>query len=1199
MAGTNALYIRKIIMTFDKSIDSDERFSSPTNTAHVVISDISSILAKKNVFPSLFQDNSIQYPLLTDGLSDHAKWLYHHIYSVAYPGIQNDGKLARVAHGIAHVSRVANYITVLANLYRKHQVPGEENLTAEDVKLLQIAALFHDSAREDEDADRWDHESALLLYHYLRKNMGVDKDKAAMIAEATANKDRHEDGYFIIREHDDGSIIGQFVDHNSEHAHQKTIYHQLIHDADCLDIIRARPSFDANYLDFYQLKAKDNELAFEEMALLISEARSLIRRQGDTWGNYNMGIKARYEQEHGFHEMANDMEHSDYRILSSLNKELLSKEQLEQLILVDLTPFDSQEELTQENLTAALREGKILARSISYPSEEVAFSLTSGIKGNKAEIEFKKTMRRKGIATSSSKEDKTEKEGNPNRSMTMLYGSGVFSEVGVLVINPDLSDISLVSDVDIDSSYGKKGHLKSTQRPSDQEIETQCSNLLKTLKMGGKAYVRPDGTVFSHNELLYRCKQYDATYFTVENNDKYTRTRNLLTAVFIRNEYEKLYDQTRHSFCAMYGEESGNEKFLAEFGNKRSLPILEYSNTQNQMHPVSESELTDEHILDLWDQICSDYITVQLESGNREVLDEPVDVIKIRSLYYVLEYREIDVPRNETEKTQFTIPSHYLAKFYGHGSGLKPADSNYPIELQQQINQNVEEARQNVARKFDEQLFNEIESGHVSIFSQRIYNSIRNNPEMLEKLRSDKTALERYFTTYPSVTESYEPVVNYNPLIGVSKPVPQSALSKKHWQYNTPIMEDRSISFHHKIELAQALGYDVYQLIHNEIQTRNSFDLNYVAHMVLGDFEDEAKFVDSGTTFNPEELVSNHFPHLSKSCFIFRLFDNWLIDREGYFYDHINKKMQTLSFTEELDVFFSTLTLSDMLRIVNSLESGALKGPFEISKDALIHVVTRVQHDFLQKDKEPLDSYEEIKKFRNFLDTIELLLLLVPESDFSIVMDTIIKPVLFHIESEYRSKNTTDYDTSEYRGLFNAFLQHHAREIRLEHNRELFITASDGNVESKSITNESSEDANECAIASSSQDTTALDLLKKQVTEQNKTSREELCFILQSGYFVEPGVTLKSQLYPNLVKLIDSLQANEDFEVIKVIAVKGIEKNAQSKDENPNRDPEQIDKRLIVFKAIEQAHSLEEALKTIKHELPECINEHDEKLQIK
>ena len=51
-----------------------------------------------------------------------------------------------------------------------------------------------------------------------------------------------------------------------------------------------------------------------------------------------------------------------------------------------------------------------------------------------------------------------------------------------------------------------------------------------------------------------------------------------------------------------------------------------------------------------------------------------------------------------------------------------------------------------------------------------------------------------------------------------------------------------------------------------------------------------------------------------------------------------------------------------MLRIVCALESGALKGPFEISSDDLIYIVTKIQHDFLKKDNELPDSYEEISK---------------------------------------------------------------------------------------------------------------------------------------------------------------------------------------------------------------------------------------------
>ena len=221
----------------------------------------------------------------------------------------------------------------------------------------------------------------------------------------------------------------------------------------------------------------------------------------------------------------------------------------------------------------------------------------------------------------------------------------------------------------------------------------------------------------------------------------------------------------------------------------------------------------------------------------------------------------------------------------------------------------------------------------------------------------------------------------------------------------------------------------------------------------------------------------------------------------------------------------------------------------------------------------------------------------MPESEFSLVMDTIIKPVLTTIESEYRLKKTSGYDTSEYKGLFSKFLQRHKRETQLEHNQELSINDMGDTGASRTINNEINDDEYRLGMPSSSQDTQAPDILKTQVTEPDYKCYEELSSILQCGHFVEPGVSLKFQLYPNLVNLINSLQAKDDFIVIKVIAKNGIEKNAQIKDENRNRDAEQLDKRLIVFKAIEQANSLEEALDAIKQELPESINEPDDTLR--
>jgi hypothetical protein len=163
---------------------------------------------------------------------------------------------------------------------------------------------------------------------------------------------------------------------------------------------------------------------------------------------------------------------------------------------------------------------------------------------------------------------------------------------------------------------------------------------------------------------------------------------------------------------------------------------------------------------------------------------------------------------------------------------------------------------------------------------------------------------------------------------------------------------------------------------------------------------------------------------------------------------------------------------------------------------------------------------------------------------------------------------------------------------------ELYISSLDDSPEMAEIKNEWNEYKNKFGITPNPKAITDLDLLTKQVTQPDKKYCEELCSILQSGHFIEPGVSMKALLYPNLVDLIKALQANDDFTVIKAIAEKGIEKNTQIQEQNPTRDTEHIDKRLTVFNAIEQANTLEEALDTIKKELPEFNKDHDSGLQL-
>ncbi|WP_165475172.1 hypothetical protein [Legionella israelensis] len=108
-----------------------------------------------------------------------------YIYSVPYPNITvKKGQPARIYHGIEHVTRAAAYIPVLVNLYQRHDPTTFSLLgkTDEDreinLKLLQLAVLFHDAAREGEDADLWDNDSALFLYYYFNRNLRFTTSKS-------------------------------------------------------------------------------------------------------------------------------------------------------------------------------------------------------------------------------------------------------------------------------------------------------------------------------------------------------------------------------------------------------------------------------------------------------------------------------------------------------------------------------------------------------------------------------------------------------------------------------------------------------------------------------------------------------------------------------------------------------------------------------------------------------------------------------------------------------------------------------------------------------------------------------------------------------------------------------------------------------------------------------------------------------------
>lgn len=156
---------------------------------------INQLLEQKCLIPNIFEKQGSQK--IPASLLEHNQWLFNNIYSKPYPNtILTD--IARPIHGIQHVSRVALYTNVFANLYLKHGNIEAVSLTEENLLILQLGALFHDAAREDEGIDRWDDESAIFFYLYLTQVLDITHEKAKIFAEAVGNKDVDPRGYFEI-----------------------------------------------------------------------------------------------------------------------------------------------------------------------------------------------------------------------------------------------------------------------------------------------------------------------------------------------------------------------------------------------------------------------------------------------------------------------------------------------------------------------------------------------------------------------------------------------------------------------------------------------------------------------------------------------------------------------------------------------------------------------------------------------------------------------------------------------------------------------------------------------------------------------------------------------------------------------------------------------------------------------------------------
>lgn len=648
------------------------------------------------------------YSDLVEEVAASASWAFKHIYAFPYPPPADEkepsewaseSKIARHFHGIQHASRAATYIPVFANLYRRYNHEEALLLTEDDLKLIQIATLFHDAGREGDGEDLWDTDSALLLYFYLIGVRHTDFRKALLAAEAVANKDANEKNYLeLVHDVDINRITWK-----KAYGRPKNIYQKLIHDADCLDIIRARPHFEAEYLDFYQCYARLYPRALDEMARLIMEARYIITKQGDAPNLHCISTKKDYEHSQAYRSQVAMIKNRKHflQLLAPLYAEgkLLPKSQLEQDLLAPME-FDPAKPLSENNIHSAMHLGKVLARGIPVPSAyRKKVSATNMPDETLAEVDIRKAYRRSGVATRTSKPNNTLKEGNPARSVSLMgCGGTVFTSAGFLIFNPNFSAMRCISSVDCDSGYGKKRNsLEKNPLPCNPEnMEKQFEDLLRKQKMGGSSrFFSTTKTYATHTEIEYDITHFDAIYYT---NDPIFSNKfviphpasAILQAIYLQKTFEKMQE--------------------------KKLPIIPYStvcicNCTQVLENVDE-----DRIKQWWVSLCSAFMSQQIEKYDFWFFSASIDEIKVMSMYGTLTY--------------------------SRAKKIVPADICYSEDLRHKINLEIELKRAGLIEKHKTYVLLDIldrcddsvlQTIGFILEDPRFYLSLMNFPSLLEE----------------------------------------------------------------------------------------------------------------------------------------------------------------------------------------------------------------------------------------------------------------------------------------------------------------------------------------------------------------------------------------------------------------------------------------------------------------------------------
>ncbi len=411
-------------------------------TNNLYIQQLTKFLDRKKINSQLFLPGNKSGLTIESKFELHANWLY-----------QNMMRKDLYTHGSLHANRVSFLGPVFINFFRILGDSDAMMFPPEWILPLQITLFSHDIGREGDGEDIWDLESARLLYYYLTCVLNYDPKKAALFAEAIANKDwTNSKPYQKLKKRENGLLVWEDETHSS--PYKKPFLPMIVHECDCFDIARVH-RFSILYSDAYNLYGTDrNPLGQFMLSRILHELKSIMTAQGDynsrkrpdLHRSFNSKdayskvlsciIKNEIKQENKFETQSDRIEidiRDCYKVLTLLyaNGQPLDESQLEKANTYLLALYQGKLSLQPrekmyltsegEKICKAYSQTGLLARNVVLPSYLTKSDDIEKQQESLSDKDARKAVRRFTHRTRTKKMNGNEKYGNPNRSCIFLH----------------------------------------------------------------------------------------------------------------------------------------------------------------------------------------------------------------------------------------------------------------------------------------------------------------------------------------------------------------------------------------------------------------------------------------------------------------------------------------------------------------------------------------------------------------------------------------------------------------------------------------------------------------------------------------------------------------------------------------------------------------------------------------------------------